>query len=87
VSPVSPWTPDAPDTPNVVPDPPATPVTEPERAEHDTLIDAPDRAPGAAVLVKAGDPIPAELVDLPRVPVERPTVGKPRRRARATEGG
>jgi hypothetical protein len=32
----------------------------------DLLIDRPDLGPAAATLVAAGDPIPAELADLPR---------------------
>ena len=56
-----------------VPAPPA-----PVLAEVDLHIDRGDRA----TFVAAGDPIPPALVDLPRVPVARPTVEKPRRRGR-----
>lgn len=69
-APRSPWVADAPDTPNVVP--PPDPVTEPqiEHADHDVLIARPDLGPGAATLVKAGDPIPRTLADHERTPLD-----------------
>ena len=53
----------------------------PVLAEVDLHIDRGDRA----TFVAAGDPIPAALVDLPRVPVARPTIDKPRRRGRPAD--
>lgn len=67
-APRSPWSPGQPDTPNVVP-PPAPVVTpQPQRADGDILIDAPELGPNAAVLITDGQPIPAHLVDRPRRP-------------------
>lgn len=46
---------------------PETPP-EPQRAADDLLIERPDLGVGCYTLVAAGDPIPAELAELPRTP-------------------
>jgi hypothetical protein len=43
-------------------------AAEPERAAEDLLIEREDLGPGASTLIAKGDPIPPELVALPRRP-------------------
>lgn len=45
-----------------------------------TLVERRDLGPGRFTVVAAGDPVPAPLADLPRVP--RDGEDKPKRRAR-----
>jgi hypothetical protein len=72
-APRSPWIPEAPDTANVVPDPAPVPADQPKLADVALLIERTDLGPGAATLVRAGDPVPNWLASLPRKPAD----GKP----------
>jgi hypothetical protein len=50
-------------------------------AERDVLIDRPDLGPGAATLIREGDPIPPHLADRPRRPAVPDAPAKSRRGA------
>lgn len=50
-------------------------------AEWDILIDRPDLGPGAATLIREGDPIPPHLADRPRRPAAPDAPAKNRRGA------
>ncbi len=50
---------------------PTVEVAPVEVAEVDVLIERPDLGPGAHTLIVAGQPIPAELARLPRIPREQ----------------
>jgi hypothetical protein len=51
------------------------PPAAPEVVEVDTLVEREDLGPGAATLVAAGDPVPADLADRPRRPASDPAPG------------
>lgn len=58
---------------------------EPVLVDVDTLIDRSDElGEGAATLIAAGDPIPPNLIDLPRKPRERTEPAKATGKAKTT---
>lgn len=69
---------DNPSVPNVygAPEPPAEPRNE--VADRDLRIERPDLGPNSYTPIRAGEPIPAALADLPRRDDAPP--GKPSRR-------
>lgn len=78
--PRGPWVPDEPNTANIVPPPEPVSRVELERAQEDTLIERSELGPDAAILIQAGDPIPAHLTARQRRPAIPKTTGRASRK-------